>query len=122
MTKRLVAAVMLLALAGCYTISYQTPAPGSGQYKEDRGDFFFWGLTGEKTVDLQAMCPQGVSRWKSEQTFVDGLIALVTLGIYVRRHVTVECAGGTAFRVETTWSGQPVAAAPLASTESGGTP
>ncbi len=96
MSKRLLAAVLASTLTGCYTISYQTKAAGSGQYHEDRGDFFFWGLAGDKTVDLKAMCPQGASRWKSQQTFVDGLLGVVTLGIYIPRHVTVECAGRAA--------------------------
>ena len=30
---------------------------------------------------------------------MDALIALVTLGIYMPRHVTVECAGGKAWNV-----------------------
>ncbi len=96
MRRRSVAAAALFALTGCYTISYQTKAAGSGQYKEDRGDFFLWGLVGDKTVDLKAMCPQGPSRWKSEQTFLDGFLGVITLGIYIPRHVTVECAGNHA--------------------------
>jgi hypothetical protein len=106
MRRRIVAAAAaLVALGGCYTISYQTKAAGSGEYKQDRGDFFFWGLLGDKTVDLTAACPQGVSRWKSEQTFVDTLLAVVTLGIYIPRHVTVECAGGKAYLIETDEAG-----------------
>lgn len=114
MGKRLATAVLAsLVLTGCYTISYQTKAPGGGQFREDRGDFFFWGLAGDKTVDLKAMCPQGVARWKSQQTFVDSLLGIVTLGIYIPRHVTVECAGGAAYRLETDRSGERVSVTPI---------
>lgn len=111
--RRMLAAAALLGLTGCYTISYQTKAAGNGQYREDRGDFFLWGLVGDKTIDMKAICPQGVSRWKSQQTFVDGLLGFITLGIYIPRHVTVECAGGAAFRVERDAAGHLVSATPL---------
>ncbi len=94
------ALLALLALSSCYTVSYQTQKPGSGTYREERGDFFLWGLVGEKTVDLKALCPDGPSRWRSQTTFVDALLGIVTLGIYIPRHVTVECASGTAWDVE----------------------
>ena len=107
------AVLAVFTLSGCYTISYNTQAPGSGQYRESRGDFFLWGLVGDETFDLVALCPQGVSRWKSEQTFLDGLIGLVTLGIYVRRHVTVECAGATAYRLQIGGMGEVLARVPV---------
>ncbi|HTT70918.1 MAG TPA: Bor family protein [Anaeromyxobacteraceae bacterium] len=91
----LAALTALLCLSGCYTVSYQTALHGGGASKEDRGDFFLWGLVGEKTVRLKDLCPEGVSSWKSQATFVDGLLSIVTLGIYEPRHVLVECAGGT---------------------------
>jgi hypothetical protein len=92
--RHLACAVAMLLLAGCYTVSYRTNLTGNEQFKEERGDFFLWGLVGDKTVDLKALCPQGASRWKSQQTFVDGLLGLITIGIYIPRHVTVECSGG----------------------------
>ena len=109
----MLAVAALVGVTGCYNVSYQTRAAGSGQYKEDRGDFFLWGLVGDKTVDLKALCPQGVSRWKSQQTFVDGLLGVITLGIYIPRHVTVECAGGAAYRLDQDAAGRILAATPL---------
>jgi hypothetical protein len=99
MQRILLTALAVALLGGCYNVSYSTSLAGSGTYREDRGDFFLWGLVGEKTIDMKALCPQGVSRWKSEQTFVDGLLGVLTLGIYTPRHVTVECAGGKAWNI-----------------------
>jgi hypothetical protein len=100
----------MLLLSGCFTVSYQTKLAPGGEYKEDRGDFFLWGLVGDKEINLKSLCPAGVSRWKSQQTFVDGLLGIVTLGIYTPRHITVECTGGKAYDLETDGSGQRVAA------------
>ncbi len=90
---RAIAGAALLLLSGCFTVSYQTRLPGGGVYKEQRGDYFLWGLVGQQNVFLTQLCPDGVSRWRSQQTFVDGLLGFVTLGIYIPRHVVVECAG-----------------------------
>ncbi len=109
--RRLAMACALFALAGCYNVSYTTNLTGSGQYKEDRGDFFFWGLAGEKVIDMKVACPQGVARWRSQQTFVDGLLGLVTLGIYIPRHVQLECASGKAWNLTFDGAGRLVAAA-----------
>jgi hypothetical protein len=98
--RHLACALAALLLAGCYTVSYRTDLAGNEQYREERGDFFLFGLIGDKTVDLKALCPQGVSRWKSQQTFVDGLLGLLTIGIYIPRHVTVECSSGAAYLLE----------------------
>jgi hypothetical protein len=43
-------------------------------------------------VDLDAACPSGAHGWRSKTSFVNGLLAAVTLGIYVPATVEVECA------------------------------
>jgi hypothetical protein len=88
-------AAALLA-TGCYTTRFQSNlAPGGAKF-EEKGNFFLWGLVGEKEVDLKKMCPAGPARWQNQQTFVDGLIGTVTLGIYIPRTITVECTGAKA--------------------------
>jgi hypothetical protein len=110
MRRIFLTALAVTLLGGCYTVSYSTKLAGSETYRQERGDFFFWGLAGDKTIDMKAMCPEGVSRWKSEATFVDGVLGIVTLGIYVPRHVTVECAGGKAWNITVDRDGARVAA------------
>ena len=97
----------MLLLTGCYTISYKGNRSGSGVEKDEWGNYFLWGLVGETNVNLATMCPSGVARWKSQQTFVQGLIGIVTLGIYIPRSVMVECASGTALEIQLDpWNGQ----------------
>src|SRR5690242_1545069 len=89
-------AVAALAMSGCYTVSYQTNATPGGPRLEDHANYFFWGLVGDKTVNLAQMCPQGVARWYNQATFVDGLLSAITLGLYAPRTIVVECAGARA--------------------------
>jgi hypothetical protein len=93
MTAMLAAAFLA---TGCYTTRFQTNlAPGGAKY-EEKGNFFLWGLVGEKEVDLKKLCPAGAARWQNQQTFVDGLLGFVTLGIYIPRTIDVECTAAKA--------------------------
>lgn len=93
MTAMLAAAFLA---TGCYTTRFQTNlAPGGAKY-EEKGNFFLWGLVGEKEVDLKKLCPAGAARWQNQQTFVDGLVGFVTLGIYIPRTIDVECTAAKA--------------------------
>jgi hypothetical protein len=87
----LVGLVSLVLATGCYTVRFQSTLPPGGAKFEEKGHFFLWGLVGEKEVDLKKLCPAGPSRWQNQQTFVDGLIGTVTLGIYIPRTIDVEC-------------------------------
>ena len=88
----------LVLATGCYTVRFQTNLPPGGAKYEEKGNFFLWGLVGEKEVDLKKLCPAGPARWQNQQTFVDGLIGTVTLGIYIPRTINVECSGAKAMQ------------------------
>jgi hypothetical protein len=57
----------------------------------DRKAFFVWGLAPTKEVDVATHCPYGVAAIREETTFVDGLLGLVTLGIYQPRSSWYYC-------------------------------
>jgi hypothetical protein len=57
---------------------------------------WLWGLVPAQPIDVRAQCPSGVAVITTEQSFVNGLAAVVTLGIFTPQHVTVTCASGTA--------------------------
>lgn len=88
-----------LVLSGCFTVRYTTGQNPGGSRHEESASFFLWGLVGDKRVDLDSICPQGVARWQNQATFLDGFLAVVTLGIYSPRTVVVECTGGRAYRM-----------------------
>jgi hypothetical protein len=84
-----------LLLPGCYAVKYQTRRPRGGPQHVIGADFFFWGLVGSKDVDLDTLCPNGVHEWRNEASAVNGLVSVLTLGIYSPRTIVVDCAGGT---------------------------
>ena len=96
---RLLWTLAALSVSGCYTVRYYTDAQPGGSHHEEGADFFLWGLVGDKQVDLDTICPQGVSRWYNQATFLNGLLSVITLGIYAPRTIVVECAGGKAYRM-----------------------
>jgi len=90
------AAAVLVLLSGCYTARYQTNLAPGGPKMEEKGHYYLWGLIGEKTVNLKQACPSGASRWMNQQSFVDGLLGVITIGIYIPRTIQIECAGARA--------------------------
>lgn len=80
------------ALSGCQTIRYDTGRPASPRHVEQDIHFFLWGLSGKPVVDLEAACPEGAARWRSQATAGDWFIDVITLGIYNPRTVVIECA------------------------------
>jgi hypothetical protein len=89
--RTLAALAAVIALSGCYTVRYQTQTPAGARVHEERESFFLWGLVGAADVDLDAICPEGPAVWQNEANFVDGLLTLITFGLYAPRTVTVWC-------------------------------
>ena len=91
---RAVALVLALsALSGCYTLKYyNTAVPGPGDVHTIWVHSFVGGLVTIGEVDLDAQCPYGVYKLKSNQSFVDVLLAGITVGIYTPMNVVVTCA------------------------------
>jgi hypothetical protein len=87
--------LVLLPLSSCCSVSYQTRLPAGGPIKEDHANFYAWGLSGSKDVDLDALCPGGVHGFRSHAGGVDILLGAITLGIYVPLTIEVECAKET---------------------------
>ena len=85
------AAAALLLCAGCKSVQYRTGAPPGGEVTERTARFFLFGAVGTATVDLTEACPGGVSRWQNKKSLTDGLLAIVTLGIYSPRTIVIEC-------------------------------
>lgn len=93
--KRGALSAVLVLVAGCYTV---TSRPG-GSYKvatpptfEQRQDFFLWGLVGEAHINTREVCKgSDPTQIQSQVTFVDGLLGLITLGIYAPESARIWC-------------------------------
>ena len=83
----------LLLTTGCYhqvVNTGATPAPGNATITKTVSLYFF-GLVGAE-VDTVADCPTGAAVIETQQTFMNGLLGVVTLGIYTPQTVTITCA------------------------------
>lgn len=56
---------------------------------------FIFGLVEAKPIDVRAQCSQGVAVVTTEQSFLNGLVGALTVGIFTPQHVTVTCASST---------------------------
>lgn len=81
MTRRFLAALAAVGMAGCYTIRYErrSALPEAGAPRQVWHHAFVGGaLVGSAPVDLPAMCPGGVAAVESQITFVNWLGQLFT--------------------------------------------
>jgi len=91
------ASLLALCTAGCFHQVVQTGrAPSATVIDKAFVTTWLWGLVPAQPIDVRAQCPTGVAVITTEQSFMNGLAALVTLGIYTPQHVQITCATGTA--------------------------
>jgi hypothetical protein len=96
-------AALLLGSSACasYKVNYRNKSTApSGEVHSAKQSFFLWGLVGGDEVDLDRVCPTGVSRIASRKGAGDAILFWLTGGLYAPMSVEVECAGGTAFQVD----------------------
>lgn len=92
--KMLIVAIACLA-GGCATITIQPVAinkiASPPTHQESRA-FFLWGLVGEQRIDVKSACgDRQLLQMQSQQTFLDGLLTGITLGLYSPHSVKVWC-------------------------------
>ena len=85
MKKMLLATALALLITGCaqQTFTVQNK-PAAVAPKETITHHFFVSGIGEKTVDAAKICggAENVVKTETQQTFVNGLLGFITLGIY----------------------------------------
>ncbi len=57
-------------------------------------NFWLGGLIGEHTQEVSEVCPSGTATIHDEQTFLNGLVAVLTTGIYTPTTVSIRCDTG----------------------------
>jgi hypothetical protein len=53
---------------------------------------WLWGFVPAKPIDVRRECPAGIATIMSETSLVDGIVSVLTVGIYTPKHVRVTCA------------------------------
>ncbi len=94
---RILLVLAMFFATGCFHINYVTDKPRapSPEYKKWHNDFVYGLAEGSDPVDVKQICPEGVARIESEETFVNGLVNVLTIGIYNPQEVTVTCVASS---------------------------
>ena len=90
-------AICLGLSTACYHQVVQTGrTPGNTVVDKHFVATWLWGLVPSQKVDVRKQCPLGIATVESEQSFVNGLVSGLTIGIYTPQHVKITCASSTA--------------------------
>jgi hypothetical protein len=92
----LAAALAALCMStACYHAVVETGRPaGSTVVQKPWVATWIFGLVPAKPIDVSAECPGGIAKVETQQTFVNGLVGLVTIGIFTPQSATITCAAG----------------------------
>jgi hypothetical protein len=89
--------VLALGCGACYHQVVQTGrTPGTTVVDKPWVSTWVFGLVPATEIDVRRECPSGIATVETETSFVNGLVGVVTLGIYTPQHARVTCATRTA--------------------------
>jgi len=93
--SKLLVLALLAALPACYHATIETGLSPSNQVIE-KGFASGWiaGLVPPSPVSTMSKCPNGVSKVETQLSFVNQLVAWLTLDIYTPMSIKVTCATG----------------------------
>jgi hypothetical protein len=98
-TRRASIAFLLCAtvLTGCFHQVIQTGrTPGAATLEKEYVATWLWGIVPAKPIDVRQQCPGGVATVETQQTFMNGFVQVLTLGIYSPQYLKVTCAATAA--------------------------
>ena len=88
--------VSLLLLGGCYHATVETGAtPSTVVIDQSFASSWIYGLVPPKLVSTTSKCPSGVAKVETQHSFVNGLVGVLTFGIYTPMQIRVTCATGS---------------------------
>lgn len=96
------ALTFIIVTAGCYEHTYtlgQGAAAAPIAYEEWHSHWL-GGLIGERTLNIDSLCPSGNATIHDEQSFLNGLVSALTVGIYTPTTVKIRCQGGQSAEVD----------------------
>lgn len=96
MRRTVIVALAALSSSGCYHVNVTTGiAPGASQFQEKWAPGWIGGLVSPDPVDGRSECGNnGVARVESKHSFLNGLVAALTGGIFTPIEITVVCGQG----------------------------
>ena len=98
--KALVFAASLFATTACYHQVISTGrAPGPTVVSKPWTATWIWGIVPASPINVSMECKSGVATVETQMSFLNGLAAGVTFGLYSPRDVKITCAGGSALKL-----------------------
>ena len=94
MKKMLLATALALLITGCaqQTFTVQNKPAAVAPKETITHHFFVSGIGQKKTVDAAKICGGAENHYETQQTFVNGLLGFITLGIYTPLEARVYCS------------------------------
>ena len=94
MRRRLtVLAAFVLATTACFHQTIHSGlTPSETVVEKQFVATWLWGIVAAEPIDVRQSCPRGVATVETEQTFMNGFVGLLTLGIYSPQRLRVTCA------------------------------
>jgi hypothetical protein len=88
---------LCVALGACHHATIETGLePSLHTIHEPWANSWIAGLVPPSTVETGEKCPSGVSKVETQRTFLNGLVGILTLGIYTPMEIKVTCAAESA--------------------------
>src|SRR3954453_18450513 len=82
-----------LLVSACFHQIVQTgKTPGPTVIDKPWVSTWIWGLVAAQPIDVRQQCPRGVATVETQESFANGLVGALTLGIYAPQSVKITCA------------------------------
>ena len=94
-TSTALVAFALLA-SGCYHAIVTTGRPEGKVINRPFQPSFIAGLVPPPPLNVASECPSGIAKVETQHSFIEGLVAGITFGIFTPMTITVTCASGSA--------------------------
>jgi hypothetical protein len=92
--RTFVAALALLSTACFQQKVHSGLTPSETIVEKQYVATWLWGIVPAEPIDLRQQCPAGVATVETQQSFMNGFVAVLTLGIYSPQRLLVTCATG----------------------------
>ena len=89
------AAGAMTLLAGCFHQVVDTGLPRSTTtVTKSFHPSYIFGLVSGSPIDVRQQCPSGIAVASTRQTFANGVVGMLTLGLFTPHEVSITCANG----------------------------
>lgn len=93
MNRQMMTLVAATILGGCYHATVDTGiTPGPTQVEDEWASSWVGGLVPPDAVDGESECGgAGVARVETQQSFLNGVVSVLTLGVFTPMEISVTC-------------------------------